>query len=46
LEPARARFLAVLPGRGYRPAAEIVEATLGADAGMIGAAELARSKLG
>ncbi|MDQ3716685.1 MAG: ROK family glucokinase [Actinomycetota bacterium] len=46
LEPARARFLAVLPGRGYRPAAEIVEASLGADAGMIGAADLARNKLG
>jgi len=46
LGPARERFLAVLPGRGYRPAAEIVEARLGADAGMIGAADLARNKLG
>jgi len=46
LGPARERFLATLPGRGYRPAPEIVEASLGADAGMIGAAELARNKLG
>ncbi|MDQ4038606.1 MAG: ROK family glucokinase [Actinomycetota bacterium] len=45
LEPARERFLAALPGRGFRPAAQIVEASLGADAGMIGAADLARNKL-
>ncbi len=45
LGPAREQFIAVLPGRGYRPAAEIVQASLGADAGMIGAAELARNKL-
>lgn len=45
LVPAREQFIAVLPGRGYRPAAEIVQASLGADAGMIGAAELARNKL-
>lgn len=46
LGPARERFTAVLPGRGYRPAARIVEASLGADSGMIGAADLARNKLG
>lgn len=45
LGPAREQFISVLPGRGYRPAAEIVQASLGADAGMIGAAELARNKL-
>ena len=45
LEPARERFLAALPGRGFRPAAQIVQVSLGADAGMIGAAELARNKL-
>ena len=46
LGPARERFAVALPGRGYRPAPDIVEASLGADAGMIGAAELARNKLG
>jgi len=46
LGPARQRFTAALPGRGYRPTPEIVEASLGADAGMIGAADLARNKLG
>ncbi|CAN5419597.1 ROK family glucokinase [soil metagenome] len=45
LGPARERFTAALPGRGYRPAAAIIEASLGADAGMIGAADLARTKL-
>ena len=45
LGPARERFHVALPGRGYRPAPEIVEASLGADAGMIGAADLARNKL-
>ncbi|MEJ7770818.1 MAG: ROK family glucokinase [Geodermatophilaceae bacterium] len=42
--PARARFGSSLPGRGYRPVAAIVPAKLGADAGMIGAADLARAK--
>ncbi len=42
LAPARERFTAALPGRGYRPVPEIVAATLGPDAGMIGAADLAR----
>ncbi|MDQ3734239.1 MAG: ROK family glucokinase [Actinomycetota bacterium] len=43
LGPARERFTAALPGLGYRPVPEIVEATLGPDAGMIGAADLART---
>jgi glucokinase len=40
--PARAEFAHTLTGRGYRPQAEVVRAGLGADAGLIGAAELAR----
>ncbi|MBL1067001.1 ROK family glucokinase [Streptomyces sp. 7-21] len=40
--PAREAFGRQLTGRGYRPAARIVRATLGADAGMVGAADLAR----
>lgn len=44
LGPARERFSAALPGRGYRPIAQIVAADLGADAGMIGAADLARGR--
>ncbi|ADU48483.1 ROK family glucokinase [Intrasporangium calvum] len=43
LGPAREAFKRQLPGRGYRPEARIVRAELGADAGLIGAAELARS---
>ncbi|HKX65650.1 MAG TPA: ROK family glucokinase [Intrasporangium sp.] len=43
LGPAREAFRRQLPGRGYRPEARIVRAQLGADAGLIGAAELARS---
>lgn len=43
LGPARDAFKRQLPGRGYRPEARIVRAELGADAGLIGAAELARS---
>jgi glucokinase len=42
LEPARDRFRKQLTGRGYRPEAEIVEARLGNEAGLIGAADLAR----
>jgi glucokinase len=42
LGPARARFLAAMPGRGYRPAADIVVAELGSAAGLVGAADLAR----
>lgn len=42
LEPARAAFARSLTGRGYRPVASIVQAALGNDAGLIGAADLAR----
>jgi glucokinase len=41
--PARDAFRRQLPGRGYRPEARIVRAVLGSDAGLIGAAELARA---
>lgn len=43
LGPAREAFRRQLTGRGYRPEARIVRALLGADAGLIGAAELARA---
>ena len=43
LAPARERFRAVLTGRGHRPWAEIVPAELGTDAGLVGAADLARA---
>jgi glucokinase len=42
LAPARDTYLATLTGRGHRPTAEIVAARLGIDAGIIGAADLAR----
>lgn len=42
LSPARDTFGSVLSGRGHRPAAEIVGAKLGSEAGLIGAADLAR----
>ncbi len=42
LEPARESFGRQLTGRGYRPAAAIVAARLGNEAGLIGAADLAR----
>jgi glucokinase len=45
LGPAREAFRRQLTGRGYRPEAGIVRAQLGSDAGLIGAAELARSGL-
>lgn len=44
LEPARQSFGRNLTGRGYRPAAEIRHAALGPDAGLIGAADLARHR--
>jgi len=44
LGPARESFAAGLTGRGHRPAAAIVAATLGAEAGLIGAADLARNR--
>lgn len=43
LEPARESFRRTLTGRGFRPEALIVRAHLGNDAGMIGAADMARS---
>jgi glucokinase len=43
LGPAREAFRRQLTGRGYRPEAGIVRARLGSDAGLIGAAELARA---
>lgn len=46
LEPARERFLAALPGVGFRPALQIVSAALGPRAGLIGAADLARASVG
>jgi glucokinase len=42
LEPARAAYEKALPGRGYRQFAEVKIAELGADAGVVGAADLAR----
>lgn len=45
LEPARQAFSRQLTGRGYRPEASIVVAQLGNDAGLIGAADLARSSV-
>lgn len=43
LAPAREAFKRQLPGRGYRPMARIVGAQLGNEAGLVGAADLARS---
>jgi glucokinase len=43
LGPARERYAAVLTGRGHRPVADIVPARLGIEAGLIGAADLARA---
>lgn len=42
LEPTRAGFIAQLPARGYRPEAQIHLAAMGNDAGIVGAADLAR----
>jgi glucokinase len=42
LAPARETYAAALTGRGHRPMAEVVCARLGAEAGLIGAADLAR----
>jgi glucokinase len=43
LAPARESFARTLTGRGFRAAPPIVGAYLGADAGFVGAADLARS---
>jgi len=42
IDPARAAFERALTGRGHRPFAEIKVAQLGEDAGIVGAADLAR----
>jgi glucokinase len=42
LDAGRETYAAVLTGRGYRPLADVVPAELGAQAGLIGAADLAR----
>lgn len=42
LEPARAGFSAQLSGLGHRPVAAIEPASMGNDAGLVGAADLAR----
>ena len=42
LRPAREEFEHTLTGRGFRPAAGVTLAALGPDAGLIGAADLAR----
>ncbi|WP_084130535.1 ROK family glucokinase [Demequina sp. NBRC 110055] len=42
LEPARESYLKHLPAAGHRPVAPIVAASMGNDAGIVGAAELAR----
>jgi glucokinase len=45
LGPARSAFEKGLTGRGYRPEARVVAAALGNEAGVIGAADLAREAL-
>lgn len=42
LAAGRETYAAVLTGRGYRPLADVVPARLGSQAGLIGAADLAR----
>jgi glucokinase len=42
LEPARKTFVTLLSGAAYRPLLEIRQARLGNDAGIVGAADLAR----
>ena len=46
LEPIRAAYLEVLPARGYHPVPEFVVAELANDAGVVGAADLARVHAG
>lgn len=43
LDPARARLAQQLLGRGHRPVPSVVPAALGLGAGLVGAADLARS---
>ena len=42
LAPARDRLERALPGRGFRPGPRVVSARLGAQAGIVGAADLVR----
>jgi glucokinase len=42
LAPARERLERALPGRGFRPGPRVVAAELGAQAGLVGAADLVR----
>ncbi|MGW7351825.1 ROK family glucokinase [Streptomyces sp. Z26] len=42
IDPARDAFRRHLTGRGYRPEARVAKAQLGPEAGMVGAADLAR----
>ncbi|HET9945185.1 MAG TPA: ROK family glucokinase [Actinomycetes bacterium] len=44
LEPTRKAYEELLTGRGRRPLAEVVQAQLGNDAGVVGAADLARDR--
>lgn len=46
LDAAREHYATVLTGAGHRPLARILTAALGDDAGLVGAALLARSELG
>lgn len=46
LDPAREAFARQLTGRGFRPAAPIMAAQLGTSAGLVGAADLARTRPG
>ena len=45
LRPARESFRRTLTGRGFRPEPRIVKAALGPEAGLVGAADLARPDL-
>ena len=45
LRPAREMFAASLSGRGFRPLAPIRIAALGPEAGLVGAADLARRRI-
>lgn len=45
MDPARRAFAARLPGAGHRPEVAIVPAHLGAEAGLVGAADLARRRV-
>jgi glucokinase len=45
LQPARETFRRSLTGRGFRPEAQVVLAHLGPDAGLVGAADLARRRV-